>query len=91
MRFGERIYEKIFAGARPSWWDGFPFVSLRRRVLIGFCVLRVTNPRRTRLRIEFASRSTSTAPVLLNASAYKRVLEHALFRPGDEDGAHVLD
>ena len=64
---GERIYEEIFAGARPSRWYGFPFVSLRSRVLIGFCVLRVTITR-TRPRVELASRSTSTAPVLLNAA-----------------------
>jgi len=68
ISFGERIYEEIFAGARPSRWYGFPFVGLRGRVLIGFCVLRVTAPKRTRLRVELASRSTSTAPVLLNAA-----------------------
>ena len=68
ISFWERIYEEIFAGARPSRWYGFPFLSLRGRVLIGFCVLRVTTTRRTRLRVEFASRSTSTAPVLLNAA-----------------------
>jgi len=44
MRFGERIDEEIFSGARPSRWYGLPFVSLRSRVLIGFCVLRVTTP-----------------------------------------------
>ena len=65
---GECLYEEIFAGARPSRWYGFAFVSLRDRVLIGFCVLRVTTPRRTRVRVEFASRSTSITPVLLNAA-----------------------
>jgi len=42
---GERIYEEIFAGARPSRWYGLQFVSLRGRVHIGFCVLRVTTTR----------------------------------------------
>ena len=87
MRFGERIYEKIFAGARPSWWDGFPFVSLRRRVLIGFCVLPLPD--------ELGSGLNShpldvNSPSTAQCGAYERVLGHAVFRP-EGDGAHVLD